>query len=446
MDISFEKLWKISKELQLSLSLDESLCKILTALTAGDGFAFNRAIIFLKEGTRLIPKVWIGPKTIDEAYKVWKEISSQPHALEDLLSKCSRREYLKSLPTISIELNINDFNPDFLNNGPTKIDKSDLVPETLRSVLEYLPFVLVPLKTESELLGLIIADNMFNKKAITDIDIKHLELYAALASNVIERANLFEEVKKKEKALEKSYRKLQEAQKKVISLEKMAATGELSSTFAHELRNPVAIIGGYAENIYRNAEFPDSLKSKMEIILKTVNRMEFIIQNLSDYIRIPQPQKNFVTINEILNRSLENLQIEITKKNISIEKNIQDIGKIYADPLLIEQVFTNILRNSIDAIDRNGLIYINVYRKETKITVEFIDNGKGMTDEVMNTLFTPFHSGKREGLGLGLAVSKKIILLHNGKIDIKSKLGSGTTVSILFPVAEEVKDEKDLTH
>ncbi|MCD6400286.1 hypothetical protein J7L85_05785, partial [candidate division WOR-3 bacterium] len=310
----------------------------------------------------------------------------------------------------------------------------------------YLPIVLVPLKTESELLGLIIADNMFNKKAITDIDIKHLELYAALASNVIERANLFEEVKKKEKALEESYRKLQEAQKKLISLEKMAATGELSSTFAHELRNPVAIIGGYAENIYRNAEFPDSLKSKMEIILKTVNRMEFIIQNLSDYIRIPQPQKNFVTINEILNRSLENLQIEITKKNISIEKNIQDIGKIYADPLLIEQVFTNILRNSIDAIDRNGLIYINVYRKETKITVEFIDNGKGMTDEVMNTLFTPFHSGKREGLGLGLAVSKKIILLHNGKIDIKSKLGSGTTVSILFPVAEEVKDEKDLTH
>ncbi|HHE04963.1 MAG TPA: hypothetical protein ENL19_02750, partial [candidate division WOR-3 bacterium] len=239
MDISFEKLWKISKELQLSLSLDESLCKILTALTAGDGFAFNRAIIFLKEDTRLIPKVWIGPKTIDEAYKVWKEISSQPHALEDLLSKCSRREYLKSLPTISIELNINDFNPDFLNNGPTKIDKSDLVPKTLRSVLEYLPFVLVPLKTESELLGLIIADNMFNKKAITDIDIKHLELYAALASNVIERANLFEEVKKKEKALEESYRKLQEAQKKVISLEKMAATGELSSTFAHELRNPV---------------------------------------------------------------------------------------------------------------------------------------------------------------------------------------------------------------
>ncbi|RKZ22155.1 hypothetical protein DRQ23_05700 [bacterium] len=432
MDIEFEKLWRISRELHLSLAPDEALCKILTALTAGEGLAFNRAFLYENKGGVLALRMKIGAETEEEAYKVWEEISKKPHGLEDLLKSCEEKTFDLE-PSRIVEIPMDNVPDGFFENGPVKIEKPEELPDVFKRVIDYLPAAIVPLRGENHLLGIIIVDNKFNKDPITEIDIRTLELYAALASNVIERTILFQKLQKKQDELEKAYRELQEYHKRVLKLEKFAAVGEIASTFTHELRTPITIMGGYAELLYRSKDLPPVLLPKVETILRTAKRMETIIKNLSDYIKSPEPEIRKLKAKEFLDYLSSLLDIETKRKNIELKLYVEDDIEFHGDPSLLEHAFLNILRNSIEALKDGGVVQVECRLDNGNVLFMFKDNGPGIPPEMLKNLYIPFHTTKRQGLGLGLAITKKIILLHNGRIEIESQQGKGTTVKVYLP-------------
>uniref|UniRef100_A0A7C4YG16 histidine kinase n=1 Tax=candidate division WOR-3 bacterium TaxID=2052148 RepID=A0A7C4YG16_UNCW3 len=442
MDIEFEKLWRISRELHLSLDLDDSLCRILTALTAGEGLAFNYAILMEKKEERLKPRLKIGPETKDEAFKIWAEMSKVSSGLEELLDSCQTRRATAKIETDDF-IYLSEIPEHLLSDGSIKIDEPASLPSSLQRFINYFPSVIVPLKSESGLLGLIIADNRYTHNPITEKDLKTLDLYAAIASNVIERSILFENVKNKQTELENALKELKESQMSLMRLEKFATIGEIASTFAHELRTPIAIIGGYSEKLLKKFELPQDIKNYIQIISKTSKRVELIIQNLSDYIRSPVPDYKEFELNKFLDNIVSFIDIELEKKKIQLKKDYKEEINIIADSSLLEHAFLNVLRNSIDAIENNGEIIIKSYRENGLAVVEIKDNGSGIPEEIMKNLFIPFHTLKTDGLGLGLAITKKIIILHNGKIDVESKEGEGTIVRIKIPLRREENGKKN---
>ena len=432
MDIEFEKLWRISGELHLSLAPEEALCKILTALTAGEGLAFNRAFLYENKGGVLSLRMKIGAETEEEAYRVWEEISKRPHGLEDLLKSCEEKTFDLE-PSRVVEISMDNVPDGFFDDGPVKIEKPEELPDAFKSVIDYLPAAIVPLRGENHPLGVIIVDNKFNRDPITETDIRTLELYAALASNVIERTILFEKLQKKQDELEKAYSELQEYHNRVLKLEKFSALGEIASTFIHELRTPITIVGGYSELLYRSKDLPPVLLPKVETILRTARRMEAIIKNLSEYIKSPEPDIRKLKVKEFLEYLYSLLDIEIRRKNIELKLHIEDDIEFYGDPSLLEHAFLNILRNSIEALKDGGIIQVECRMENGNVLFLFKDNGPGIPLEMLKNLFIPFHTTKMQGLGLGLAITKKIILLHNGRIEVESEQGKGTTVSVYLP-------------
>lgn len=445
MDIEFEKLWRISRELHTSLDIDDSLCRILTALTAGEGLAFNYAVLMEIKDDKLIPRLRIGPETREEALKIWEEMSHSPSGLEELLDSCPLRKATAKVET-NDSVPLSEI-PDYLiKNGPVKIEDISYFPETLKKYFRFFPCVVVPLRSERDFFGLIIADNRYTNNPITEKDLKTLELYAAIASNVIERSILFENVKKKQLELEEAYRELKNSQMNLIRLEKFATIGEIASTFAHELRTPVAIIGGYSEKLSKRQDLTQDLKNNIQIISKTAKRLELIIQNLSDYIRSPVPDIKEFNMRKFLDNAVSFVETDILKKNIKLKIEYRDDINIAADCSLLEHAILNVLRNSIDAIEKDGEIDVILFKENNDAVIEIRDNGIGIPDEIMKNLFIPFHTLKMDGLGLGLAITKKIIILHNGKIEIESKELSGTTVRMKIPIKRENNAKKNSAH
>ncbi len=442
MDIEFEKLWRISRELHTSLDIDDSLCRILTALTAGEGLAFNYAVLMEKKVDKLIPRLRIGPETKEEALKIWEEMSRSPTGLEELLDTCPLRKAAAKLEA-NDEVLLSEVPEQLLSNGPVKIEDVSTLSASFKKYFKFSPCVVVPLRSESEFFGLIIADNRYTNNPITEKDMKTLELYAAIASNVIERSMLFENVKKKQMELEAAYTELKNSQMNLIRLEKFATIGEIASTFAHELRTPVAIIGGYSEKLSKRADIPQDVKNYIQIISKTAKRLELIIQNLSDYIRSPVPDLKEFNICKFLDNVISFVETDISRKNIRLIKDYRDDFNIVADSSLLEHAILNVIRNSIDAIEKDGEIFILLYKENNNAVIEIKDNGSGIPDEIMKNLFIPFHTLKMDGLGLGLAITKKIIILHNGKIEVESKEGFGTRIRMKIPVKREENAQKN---
>jgi len=127
------------------------------------------------------------------------------------------------------------------------------------------------------------------------------------------------------------------------------------------------------------------------------------------------------------------LDIEIRRKNIELKLHVEEDIEFYGDPSLLEHAFLNILRNSIEALKDGGIIQVECRMENGNVLFLFKDNGPGIPPEMLKNLYIPFHTTKMQGLGLGLAITKKIILLHNGRIEVESEQGKGTTVSVYLP-------------
>ena len=234
--------------------------------------------------------------------------------------------------------------------------------------------------------------------------------------------------------LEKNIEKLNEANRQLIefkSIEKFAATGRIARTIAHEVRNPLTNIGLAAEQLKSEIEGNEETAILLEMINRNSARINQLITDLLHSTKFAQLDYRVVSINKLVDESLELAKDRIDLNNIKLVKLYsEDICAIKVDSDKIKIALLNIIINAIEAMEPGKGILTITTEGGDKCTVTITDNGKGMDAETVGKLFEPYFTGKPKGTGLGLTNTQNIILNHKGYIYVKSEPGNGTSFII----------------
>lgn len=243
-----------------------------------------------------------------------------------------------------------------------------------------------------------------------------------------------------EKKVKEATEELKLAQEKMVRTETLAAVGTLAAGIAHEINNPLTNASLNAQTLRGKLEgccgYDDILK-KVDAIGRNVDKASIIARELLQFSRKTETKMKPVNINAIIDGAITLLQYKF--KGIGVRKTLSDVPQVMGDPIKLEQVFVNVLDNSIQAIpDAAGEIRIESSHTEGWVKVKITDSGIGIPAENIPKAFDPFFSTKDVGLGtgLGLSICYGIISQHNGSIDIESREGEGATVLIELPTAE----------
>lgn len=221
--------------------------------------------------------------------------------------------------------------------------------------------------------------------------------------------------------------------------EKWAAIGELSSSIAHEIRNPLASLKSSIEILREDLVPKDHKERLMEIALKEMERLNRIISDFLAYSRPSKLEMKSIDIHEILDETVEFLKnVEHNKdNNIKIEKLYSGMLQVNVDPEKIKQVFWNLGLNALDAMPTGGKLVISTEHSNGFIHIHFKDSGIGIQEKDIEKIFYPFFTTKEHGTGLGLAIAYRIIDEHKGKIKVKSSVGLGTDFEIILTDVDE---------
>jgi two-component system NtrC family sensor kinase len=239
--------------------------------------------------------------------------------------------------------------------------------------------------------------------------------------------------------------RLKEIQYQLLQSEKLASIGKLSATIAHEINNPLNGILTYtklierklADGTFKEEEIP-KFRSYLAIMERETERCSAIVRNLLDFARQREPSlKPDVDINEVVDEAFSLLANQVALQEITVEKRYGQLSPLMADPMQLRQAFLNIILNSCEAMHNGGMLTVttassNKYKKAVR--VEIADNGVGIGEKELSKIFDPFFTSKEKGTGLGLSVVYGIINSHHGTIEVKSKMGEGTTIIITLPV------------
>ncbi len=214
--------------------------------------------------------------------------------------------------------------------------------------------------------------------------------------------------------------------------ERLALIGEMSATIAHEIRNPLGGIRGFASFLAKDIPESHPTHKYVEKILQGIQILEKIVNDLLEYTRPIELQYKRFPLSKILEESIEILNPD--KEKISVMIKCPQTMEILGDEDKLKQVFRNIFSNSIQSIKDRGKITITAQQENNFVRIEVKDTGSGIKKDVLPKIFSPFFTTKEKGTGLGLAISQKIINAHNGQIKAESKYGKGTKITIWLPI------------
>jgi PAS domain S-box-containing protein len=215
--------------------------------------------------------------------------------------------------------------------------------------------------------------------------------------------------------------------------DKLAAVGQLAAGVAHEIRNPLTSMKGYAEFLQLDEKDPERMEF-LNIILDEIERVNTIVE---DFMVLAKPkaveleEKNVVPV---IKNVVSLLEFEARKKNVHLSFDCnQEIIQIECDENRLKQVFLNFIKNGIEAMPNGGDLHVKTIIHENNVQISIQDSGVGIPKEKLKKLGEPFFTTKKNGNGLGLMVSFKIIESHNGKVFVESEPNKGTTFNILLP-------------
>ncbi len=215
--------------------------------------------------------------------------------------------------------------------------------------------------------------------------------------------------------------------------ENLALIGEVVSSVAHSLSNPLNIISGNADYLMINKNPGDEEYEELSAILNETTRITKSIRHLLNFSRPLKSNKKLNDINEVLTKIAEDVKHISGKKEIKIKKSFDaGLKPIEFDQAQIEEAIGNIVTNAIQAIPAKGEITLASKLSEDKVIITVSDNGQGISKENLDKIFKPFFSTKEygKGTGLGLSITRRVIAEHGGKISVKSSLGKGTSFKI----------------
>jgi two-component system sensor histidine kinase HydH len=240
--------------------------------------------------------------------------------------------------------------------------------------------------------------------------------------------------KRLSREVELKTKELKESHEQLVRSERFAAVGEAAAYVSHEIKNPLMVIGGLAQQVGRRLEQELELQEKLGIIQGEVRRLENFLGDLRDFTRPALPAKERIHLNQIIHEVHTLMDAEAQKRNITISEHLDpQLPRLEADPNQMKQVLLNILKNALEAVDSGDEIILKSGVEDGYIWFSVKDNGPGIPPEVLEKIFDPFFTTKEKGTGLGLAVIHKIITDHQGTVAVESEPGKGATVTVKLP-------------
>ncbi|MBP7795075.1 MAG: HAMP domain-containing protein, partial [Candidatus Saccharicenans sp.] len=241
------------------------------------------------------------------------------------------------------------------------------------------------------------------------------------------------------KAIEERDNRLKElAEKTILRSEKLASIGRLAAGIAHEINNPLTGILTYSSLLLEELK-GTPYEEDLKVITEETLRCRKIVRGLLDFARDYKPEKVSVNLNTLIEETLQILENHVSFQNIKIVKNLdQNLPEVRIDADEFRSVINNLAVNAADAMPHGGQLTISTsYDSEAReVIIRVADTGVGISEENLKRIFEPFFTTKEKGkgTGLGLAMAYGAIKRHNGRIDVKSKLGEGTEFIIRLPV------------
>jgi len=293
----------------------------------------------------------------------------------------------------------------------------DVVEEIRKDMEKFKGEVLIPIFVDSKLSFLIVLGEKLSGDMFTNEDINMLSTISDQMVISLKNAQLYSGK---------------------VQTERLASIGMMSATFAHEIRNPLTSLKTFAQLMpekYNDLEFRDTFS---KIVVGEIEKIDTLIGDLLDF----STEKKAVRVNnfnivELVDETLDYIKGKVDSKN----KNI-DVVKLYhenvidmsGDATKLKQAFGIIIMNGYQAMNGSGKLTVSINRHEKKVDVAITDTGEGIRHEDISRIFDPFVTTKEMGVGLGLAITKRVIDDHEGKIHVRSRLAEGTTFTISLPV------------
>jgi len=222
--------------------------------------------------------------------------------------------------------------------------------------------------------------------------------------------------------------------------ERLASIGMMSATFAHEIKNPLTPIKTFFQLLPERYHEQDFRENFSKVAARSVEQIDWLIKDILDYSSDGLfVEMKDLDITELIEQTINEVKtnLELEKRNIVIERDYKKIKiDVFGDEKRLKQAFFNIIINSSQAIpeSRDGRISISIKSNSDNVGISIKDNGEGISPDDITQIFEPFFTSKTKGIGLGLAITKKIIDTHNGKIEVDSRLNEGTNFIITLPI------------
>ncbi len=227
-------------------------------------------------------------------------------------------------------------------------------------------------------------------------------------------------------------------EQKILENERLASVGQLATTIAHEIRNPLSSIQMNIQILSKHLKLQGFNKRRLEIVADEIKRLNQTVEDVMDFAKPIQMKKESYRIEKVIEKCVDLLSDKMRERNIQVIRKVSSpLWNVFVDWEKMEQAVLNILLNAIEAMPSGGILKVNIGKAEwmghPMIKVEVEDKGIGIASEYLPKIFDPFFTTKAKGVGLGLSNVKKIIEAHDGIIEVDSQIHQGTSFRVLLP-------------
>jgi signal transduction histidine kinase len=293
--------------------------------------------------------------------------------------------------------------------------------------------VCVPLISRKGVIGIVNLGQKRNRRPYTIQDFDLLTTVANQTVIAIENAKLYEDLKKQKAVMRRA--------------DRLASLGTLTAGLAHEIRNPLVAIKTLTQLLPERLDDEEFRKDFLKIASGEVDRISSLVNELLEFARPTSPQLQLENIQDTMDGMILLISTETKKKSVEIVTHYEDnLPLVAADREQVKQVFLNVLLNAIEATSDGGQVSVEIRTFAKKSGEEFLqveirDTGRGIPEEHLENVFTPFFTTKDKGSGLGLSISHQIIQEHGGTISVESRINEGSSFFINFPVSGKARGD-----
>ena len=289
----------------------------------------------------------------------------------------------------------------------------------------------VPLKSRDRLVGVVEVINKKEAQGFTAEDLEVLTMLGNMIGPALENAYLYSRLKEK---LSLTREELKVVEDKLLQTERLAALGKLSRGVAHEVRNPVMIIGGFTRRLQKRLPANDPAQEMIVPILHELRRLEQMVTEIEAFTVLLEPDIKPRDLARVVDQALAASAPALAQRQIAVERRIPlDLPRIPLDERLMAQALGHLIDNAMEAMPNGGRLVLEVTPEPKGLRLYLRDTGIGISPEDLPYLFDPFFSSKPDGTGMGLTKVYQVVSDHRGEIQIKSVPGQGTEVNIWLP-------------